>query len=96
MPNPGYPAEFKAEAVRLVKEKGSRVRVVADTLGIPRETVYAWVRQAERDVGQRDGPTSAEIAELRRLRKENKRLQEENEILEKFVAFSREETGRNA
>jgi transposase len=96
MPNPGFPAEFKAEAVRLVKEKGRRPRAVAESLGVAPRTVYEWVCQAERDAGERDGPTSAEVGELRSLRKEIKRLREENEILEKFVAFSRKEIERHA
>jgi transposase len=97
MPHPGYPEQFKQEAVRLVKEGGKTAGAVARTLGISRETVGEWVRQAERDAGERsDGPTSTEILELRQLRRQVKRLEEENEILKKFRAFSREETGQTS
>ena len=87
--------EQKAEAIRLAKEVGN-VSQVARDLGIGRETLTRWIRQARVDAGQ--GPegalTSEEKDELRRLRRENKRLRMEREILKKAAAFFAKEDDR--
>ena len=84
-----FTAEFRAEAVRLVREGKRGVTAVARELGIGQQTLSRWVRQAEIDEGR--GPegslTTAEREELQRLRRENKRLQEERDILKKATAF---------
>ena len=56
-------------------------------LGIPRETLRRWVAQAEIDDGARPGVTSVEAEEIRRLKTENKRLREANEILKAASIF---------
>jgi len=57
------------------------------------QTIHNWVRQADRDEGRRDdGATSAEREELRRLRRDNKRLRQEREILAKAAAWFAQET----
>jgi transposase len=90
---PAYPADFKAEAVRLAKRGDRSVRQTAKDLGVAIETLRHWIKQAERDVGERhDGLTSDELEELRRLRRENRRLREEREILIKAAAFFAQET----
>jgi transposase len=94
MPNshPPYSAEFRAEAIRLVRTSGKTKTAIAQGLGISLEALRAWLRQAELDAGERhDGLTSEELAELRRLRRENKVLREEREILVRAAAvFARE------
>jgi transposase len=85
-----YDPDFKREAVRLVVEDGLTVRDVERNLGITHGVLKAWV-QKHRDhkdaafVGTVD-PLSPE-AELKRLRKENERLQRERDILKKAVAI---------
>src|SRR5215207_4953618 len=92
---PPYPPEFRAEAVRLVREGGRTPRQLAEDLGCSDETIRMWVRQAERDAGERgDGLTTAERDELRRLRTEKRVLREEREILRKAAAFFAKEATR--
>ena len=84
-----YTAEFRAQAVRLVRDGKRTIASVARELGIGQQTLSGWLRQAEIDEG--GGPagslTTAEREELQRLRRDNKRLQEERDILKKATAF---------
>src|ERR671911_364204 len=89
-----YDPEFKARAVRLVRDhladygSGTAPRfAVGAQLGVSRETLRRWVAQAEIDNGARPGVTSAEAEEIRRLKAENKRLREANEILKAASIF---------
>jgi len=89
-----YPPEFRAEAVRLLRTSGLSLRKLSDDLGVSIEALRQWRKQAELDQGERsDGLTTAEREELRRLRRENKVLREEREILVKAAAFFAKETG---
>lgn len=91
---PPYPPEFRAEAIRLVKNSGDSIRQVAKDLGVSDQTLRNWVNQADVDAGKREGLTTEERAELRQLRKENRKLREEREILKKAAAFFATETER--
>ncbi len=86
--HPPYSAEFRAEALRLVRTSGKTKTAIAQELGVSLEALRDWLRQAELDAGERhDGLTTEELAELRRLRKEVRILREEREILVKAAAF---------
>ena len=87
MSRPGYPPEFRAEAVRLAREPGNTIRSVATDLGVSYESLRHWIHQADVDAGRKDGLTTEELQELRRLRRENHRLREERDILKKAAAF---------
>jgi transposase len=90
---PPYPPEFRAEAVRLVRSGGKLIREVADDLGVSEQTLRNWVRQGDLDDGRRsDGLTSSEQEELRRLRRENRVLRQEREILKEAAALFARET----
>jgi transposase len=93
----GYPPEFRADAVELVRTGGRPVRQIARELGVSYESLRQWVRQADLDDGRRtDGLTSEERVELQRLRRENRRLLMEREILKKAAAFfAAEEANRS-
>lgn len=79
-----YPPEFRAEAIQLAHTSGKPQTVIARELGMSVETLRLWLKQADLDSGKRsDGLTSEEQEELRRLRRENRILREEREILKK-------------
>ncbi|GAA4834848.1 transposase [Luteimicrobium xylanilyticum] len=86
--------ELRARAVRLVGDHASEYQnltaatiAVAKQLGVSRESVRRWVAQAGVDDGTRPGVTSEELAEIRKLKAENKRLREANEILKAASIF---------
>ena len=90
---PEYPPEFRAEAVRLVRDGGRTIGAAAKDLGVSTESLRHWVKQDGLDSGQRkDGLTSEERKELVRLRRENRDLREDREILKKAAAFFAKET----
>lgn len=81
---PRYPPEFKREAVRLVRSSPSRsIARIARELGVSDNSLRSWIKQIEIEQGEREGLTTQERKELRRLRKENKVLRQEREILRK-------------
>ena len=89
---PPYPAEFREQMIALVRA-GRTPESLSREFEPSAQTIHNWVRQADRDEGCRpDGLTSAEREELRRLRRENKRLRTEREILAKAAAWFARET----
>ena len=87
-----YPAEFRARMVELVRS-GRTPTELAREFEPSAQSITNWVAQADRDEGIRsDGLTSEEKEELRRLRRENKVLREEKEILKKAAAWFARET----
>jgi transposase len=73
--------------VQLVRANGRSLGQVAKDLGVHHETLRSWVKQTEVDGGRRAGLTTEERTELARLRRENRLLKEEREILRKAAAF---------
>jgi transposase len=82
-----YPIELLDRATRLVFESGRPVAHVADDLGIARETLRKYVRQVEVDQGRREGLSSEEREEIKKLRRENFELRRTNEILKAASVF---------
>jgi transposase len=95
MPRPSkYSPELRDRAVRMVFEHAhehpsqwATIRSVAEKLGCTVEALRRWVRQAERDRGERPGLTTDERQRLKQLERENVELKRANEILKKAAAF---------
>lgn len=82
-----FPAEFKRDVVAVARRGDLSVAEVAVDFGVAEETVRRWMRQADIDDGIKDGLTTAEQDEVVRLRRANRRLEMENEILRRAAAY---------
>ncbi len=83
-----YPDELRERATRLVMESGRPIAHVAQDLGVHKEALRTWVRQAEADTGKRrDRLTTVEREEIAALRKECAELRRANEILKAASAY---------
>jgi transposase len=82
-----FAAEYKAEVVTLCRGGGKSIGAIARDLGISETVVRRWMAQAEVDSGQRAGLTTGERAELSQLRRENRILREERDILKRATVF---------
>src|ERR671910_380064 len=92
---PPYSPEFRRQAVELVRSSGGSIPPNARELGVSPPAPRNWGQQTALDSGERrDGLTSDEREELRRLRRENRRLAQEREILKAAAAFFARETDR--
>ncbi len=90
-----YPDELRERAIREVRTTGRPIVHVAKDLGIHKEALRGWVRQAEADRGERDDRlTTAELDELKQLRRENAELRRANEILKAASVFFAQEIDR--
>ncbi len=90
---PPYPPEYRQQLVDLVRG-GRTPEELSREFEPSAQSISNWVRQAELDGGLRcDGLTSEEKSELRKLRRENRVLREEKEILKKAAAWFAQETG---
>lgn len=87
-----FTPEFKAEIVELCQRGDRSVAQVARDFDLTETAVRVWVHQVEVDAGDADGLTSAEQEELAALRRENRRLREDVEILKRATAFFAKET----
>lgn len=89
-----YSPEIKERAVRLLREHRDEYRSewaalasISSKFGCAPESLRTWVRQAERDVGEREGATSEEQKRIKELERENRELKQANEILRKASAY---------
>ncbi|WP_026423336.1 IS3 family transposase [Actinokineospora inagensis] len=88
MPKP-YPQEFRDDVVRVARERDPDMTVeqIAKDFGVHPMTLFTWLRQAEVDEGVKTGVTRGESAELRELRRRNRLLEQENEVLRRAAAY---------
>ena len=91
-PRRSFSDEYKAEVVELCRTSGKSISEVAGDLGLTVSAVRRWVAQADIDAGRRPGMTREEHSELVQLRKENRVLREERDILKRATVFFAKET----
>lgn len=92
---PPYPAEFRREALSLMRSGARTPKQLAADLGCTEQTLRNWLRQDEADRGERsDVLTSDERARLRELERENRILRQEREILKRAASFFARESDR--
>jgi transposase len=91
-PRRSFTSEFKAEIVAACQRGDRSIGQVARDFDLTETAVREWVKQAEIDDGRREGLTTAEREELAQLRRENRRLREDVEILRRATAFFVKET----
>jgi len=82
-----YPPEFRRRAVELARRREKPIAQLAADLGVSDASLHAWLKQADIDEGRTEGLTTEERAELVRLRRANRVLEMENEILKRAAAF---------
>jgi transposase-like protein len=87
-----FPPEFKAAVVRVARRGDLSIAEVAADFDISVQSVQRWKRQADVDEGIKDGLTSAEQAEVVQLRRQNRKLEMENEILRRAAAYFAKDT----
>lgn len=89
----GYDKDFKRDAIRQMKESGKTQKEMAQLLGVSEASIYKWKKEVSKQ-GKEAFEETAEQAELKRLRKRNKELELERDILKKAVAiFSKPPNG---
>ncbi len=82
-----FPLEFRRDVVAVARKGDSSVAQVAKDFGISEACLHRWLKAADIDDGVRPGITTSEAAELRELKKRNRTLEQENEILRRAAAF---------
>jgi len=86
MPEP-FPAEFRHDVVAVALRRQAPMSQIAKDFGISESCLHRWVRRAEIEDGAREGLTLAEEAEIRELRKRNRLLEQENEVLRRAAIY---------
>jgi transposase len=86
VPKP-FPKEFRRDVVAVARKGESPISQVAKDFGVSESCLHRWMNQADIEDGVRPGVTAAESAEVRELKKRNRILEQENEILRRAAAF---------
>jgi len=82
-----YPQEFRRDVVAVARRKQAPMSQIAKDFGISEGCLHRWVKRAEIEDGEREGLTLAEEAEIRDLKKRNKLLEMENEVLRRAAIY---------
>ena len=88
MPKP-FPREFREDVVRVARnrEPGQTLKQIAADFGVSESCLTNWLAVADREDGIRPGPSAGESVELRELKKRNRLLEQENEVLRRAAAY---------
>jgi transposase len=86
MPKP-YPKEFRDDVVAVARKAQAPLSQIAKDFGISEGCLHNWLKNADIEEGRRDGLTGAERAQLRELKKRNRLLEQENEVLRRAAAY---------
>ena len=88
MPAP-FPKEFRDDvvAVARAREEGVTLKMIAKDFGVAEASLVNWLKQADIGDGRKPGQTKDEAAEVRELRRRNRLLEQENEVLRKAAAY---------
>jgi transposase len=87
-----FPLEFRRDVIAVARKGEAPVSQIAKDFGISEACLHRWLKIADVDDGIRPGVTTAESAEVRELRRRNRTLEQENEILRRAAAFFARET----
>lgn len=82
-----FPEEFRRDVVAVARRKEAPISQIARDFGISEACVHRWLKRAEIEDGTRPGLTLAEEAEIRELRKRNRLLEQENEVLRRAAIY---------
>ena len=82
-----FPVEFRRDVVAVARKREVTLTQIAKDFGISEACLHRWLKLADVEDGVRPGVTAAEAAEIRELRKRNRVLEQENEILRRAAAF---------
>jgi transposase len=82
-----YPKEFRDDVVRVARQGDTSIEQLAKDFGVSDASIYNWLKQADIDDGVRPGLTEKEAEELREVKRRNRVLEQENEILRRAAAF---------
>ena len=86
VPKP-YPKEFRDDVVAVARQGQSSLKQIAKDFGISEGSLANWMKQADIEDGRRPGLNDADRAELRELKKRNRLLEQENEVLRRAAAY---------
>jgi len=86
VPKP-FPKEFREDVIRVARTSDSSVAQIAKDFGISESCLHRWLAMDDVEQGNRPGVTASESAELRELRRRNKLLEQENEVLRRAAAY---------
>jgi transposase len=82
-----FPEEFRRDVVAVARRKEAPMSQIASDFGISQSCLVRWVKRAEIEDGVRDGLTLAEEADIRELKKRNRLLEQENEVLRRAAIY---------
>ena len=82
-----YPLEFRRDVIAVASRKEAPLRQIAKDFGISETCLHRWMKRAEIEDGLREGLTLAEEAEIRELKKRNRLLEQENEVLRRAAIY---------